>query len=155
MASPLTTPATKSALQIISSADLSPTEHLLLNHFIEGAVDPDLAAQYLISRIDFQHDPEFCLRRFKQDWKKLAARCWLMRLTRSASLTFPVTTCDPVPKRLDTLVRRRDHPSYSWPRNQLFERGPVLAAEPAYIVPPSLLQNLGSAEEVGDDTASR
>jgi hypothetical protein len=68
---------TNTALEIISSANLSPTEHLLLNHFIEGAVDSELAARYLISTIGqgTQHDTEIRLRHFKQDWRKLVTRC--------------------------------------------------------------------------------
>jgi hypothetical protein len=34
-------------LEIISAANLSPTEHLLLKHFIEAAVDPELAVNFL------------------------------------------------------------------------------------------------------------
>lgn len=69
--------ATNSALKIIFSADLSPTEHLILKHFIEGAVDSERAAQYLIAATDqgTQHDTEVRLRHFKQDWRKLVTRC--------------------------------------------------------------------------------
>lgn len=40
------------ALELISLARLEPTEHLLLKQFVEGAVDPDRAAQYLLSNIN-------------------------------------------------------------------------------------------------------
>lgn len=65
------------AQEVISSANLSPTEHLILKHFIEKAVDPDLAAQYLMSRVhrDVEAGVEACLRRFKQDWRKLVSKC--------------------------------------------------------------------------------
>lgn len=65
------------ALETISSAHLSPTEHLLLKHFIEKAVDPDLAAQYLMSRVhrDVDAEVEACLRSFKQDWREVVSRC--------------------------------------------------------------------------------
>lgn len=65
------------ALEVISSANLSPTEHLLLEHFVERAVDPDLAAQYLMSRVhrDVGAGVEACLRSFKQDWRNLASKC--------------------------------------------------------------------------------
>jgi hypothetical protein len=63
------------ALELISSANLRPTEHQLLKHFIEGAVDSELAAQYLLSRTSqsAQHI-ETCLRNFKQDWRDLVMR---------------------------------------------------------------------------------
>lgn len=65
------------ALEVISSACLSPTEHLLLKHFVEKAVDPDLAAQYLMSRLhpDEEQSSEASLRSFKQDWRDLVSRC--------------------------------------------------------------------------------
>lgn len=65
------------ALEVISSANLTPTEHLLLGHFIEKAVEPDLAARYLMSRVHRDRDlgVEASLRSFKQDWRKLVSRC--------------------------------------------------------------------------------
>lgn len=67
---------TNTALEIISSANLSPTEHLLLKNFINGAVDSELAANYLLSRTiqDSQRDIEISLRDFKNDWRKLVTR---------------------------------------------------------------------------------
>jgi hypothetical protein len=65
------------ALEVISSTNLSPTEHLILKHFVEKAVDPDLAAQYLMSRVhrDVCAEVEACLRSFMQDWRDLASKC--------------------------------------------------------------------------------
>ena len=65
------------ALEDISSANLSPTEHLLLEHFVERAVEPDLAAQYFISRIhgDAGAGVEASLRSFKHDWRNLVSKC--------------------------------------------------------------------------------
>lgn len=40
------------SLELISLARLEPTEHLLLKQFVEGAVDPERAAQYLLSNIN-------------------------------------------------------------------------------------------------------
>lgn len=67
---------TDKALAIISSANLSPTEHLLLKGFINEAVDSEISAKYLISRTiqDNQGDIEASLRDFKNDWRKLATR---------------------------------------------------------------------------------
>jgi hypothetical protein len=63
-------------LEIVSSANLSPTEHLILKNFINDAVDSELAAKYLLSRIvqDSQRDIEISLRDFKKDWRKLVTR---------------------------------------------------------------------------------
>lgn len=68
---------TNTALEIISSANLSPTEHLLLTHFVDGAVDSVLAATYLISRMkqDHERDVETALNHFKKDWRTLVTRC--------------------------------------------------------------------------------
>ncbi|OJJ45997.1 hypothetical protein ASPZODRAFT_167030 [Penicilliopsis zonata CBS 506.65] len=118
------------ALEMISSASLSPTEHLLLNHFVERAVDPDLAAQYLVSRVSRETGAgvkvEACLRSFKQDLRNLASK---------------VTTFDPIPEHLDTLVRRRDGPSCCM-TTKLKEGGSFGAVESAYIIPPSMIKNL-------------
>lgn len=64
------------ALEVISSMNLFPTEHLILKHFVERAVDPDLAAEYLMLRAhrDVGAGLEACLRSFKQDWRNLASK---------------------------------------------------------------------------------
>ncbi|KAF7589418.1 hypothetical protein BBP40_004322 [Aspergillus hancockii] len=69
----------------ISSADLSSPEHLILKHFIENAVDPELAAQYLLSRINQCEDVEACHHAFKHDWRRLE---------------YKLTSFDPVPEHL-------------------------------------------------------
>lgn len=51
---------------------VSPTEHLLLRHFIEGAVHPDKAAGYLLSIVHAsQGQVEYSLRQLKQEWRHL------------------------------------------------------------------------------------
>jgi hypothetical protein len=69
----------KAALDLISSANVSPTEHLLLKHFVENAVDSERAALYLVSRIGqgqgADHNAEVNLSDFKQDWRKLLTKC--------------------------------------------------------------------------------
>lgn len=62
---------TSTVLEIISSVDLSPTEHLLLKHFVKGAVDPASAAEFLQSKLPHSDDVEPALRAFKQDWRRL------------------------------------------------------------------------------------
>lgn len=76
--------ATSAVLETISSADLEPTEHLLLKHFIEGADDPELAARYLNSRLSQSENVAACLRSFKQDWRRLVFKC-----KHNSSLSFP------------------------------------------------------------------
>jgi hypothetical protein len=66
------------ALETITSADLSPTEHLILKHFIESAVDPEAAAQYLLGRTwDTTDSVGNSLRNFKRQWRRLASRCMI------------------------------------------------------------------------------
>ena len=58
---------------LIESAQLMPTEHLLLKAFLDGAVDPELAAGYVLQ--EASHHParaiEDALRDFKQEWRRL------------------------------------------------------------------------------------
>lgn len=58
-------------LDIIASAELCPTEHLLLRHFVETAVDSESAARYLHARIGAGEDQETSLRSFKTNWRRL------------------------------------------------------------------------------------
>ena len=85
-------------LEVISSADLTPTEHLLLKQFVEKAVDPELAAQYLMSRLhlDEEQSSETSLRSFKQDWRSLVSRCKnhgiIWRISKIRELSVPSGT---------------------------------------------------------------
>ncbi|KAL1982490.1 hypothetical protein VTN96DRAFT_1281 [Rasamsonia emersonii] len=125
---------TQTALDLISSADLTPTEHLLLKHFVESAVDSERAARYLLSRVSqsdgAEDDTESSLRHFKRDLRKLITR---------------LTKFDKIPKYISTLVRSRDGPRCFITKN---EHGPEKSTvETAYVIPPSLLHNLESEEE--------
>ncbi|TGO40517.1 hypothetical protein BHYA_0036g00500 [Botrytis hyacinthi] len=120
----------------ISAADLSPTEHLLLKHFIEEAVEPELAAQFMKSIIDRDsNDVEENLRQFKKDWRKLASR---------------LTVVEPISKPLDALVRERDGPYCTM---SMFREGntrPVpTPVESAHVIPPSFLRDIESSAEEG------
>ena len=66
-----------STLDLITSAKLTPTEHLLLKGFLTEAVDPEYAAQYISQRIEGRGDRniEEALRELKQDWKQLVLKC--------------------------------------------------------------------------------
>ena len=63
-------------LDLIRAADLTPTEHLLLEKFVHDAVDPTMAAQYLEARLTNKgtDDVETCLRQFKREWRQLTMR---------------------------------------------------------------------------------
>lgn len=63
----------QAALDLITSSSLSPTEHLILKHFVEAAVDPDTAANYLISQTS-KDNLEDSFREFKRQWRILATR---------------------------------------------------------------------------------
>ncbi|KAL2856778.1 kinase-like domain-containing protein [Aspergillus pseudodeflectus] len=119
------------ALETITSADLSPTEHLILKHFIESAVDPEAAAQYLFGRTrDTTDSVGNSLRNFKRQWRRLASRL----------LVF-----DRIPQHVRDLAFERDgrdfafrvHPSHV----------PGSNVEPAYVIPPSMIAGLDPAKD--------
>ena len=117
----------KEALDIVLAADCSPTEHKIFTHFVEGAVDSELAAEYLISRVT-PGDTTENLRCFKQEWKALASL---------------MTKKNPISGDSIDLVRRRDGPCC------FFTKGKPAAATPveeAHVIPPSFLQDVESGE---------
>ncbi|TGO29117.1 hypothetical protein BPAE_0018g00020 [Botrytis paeoniae] len=118
----------------ISAADLSPTEHSLLKHFIKEAVEPKLAAQFIQSIIDRdKNNIENNLRRFKRDWRKLASR---------------LTVVEPISKPLDASVRERDGPYCTMSMFRENNTRPVpRPVESAHVMPPSFLRDIESAEE--------
>ncbi|QKX58646.1 uncharacterized protein TRUGW13939_05773 [Talaromyces rugulosus] len=124
--------STTAALEIISSTSLSPTEHLILKNFINEAADSELAANYLLSRIarDTPLDTEISLRDFKKNWRRLATL---------------ISGLDPVSKQLGASVRLRDGPRCSITKDA--RGGSVVTAELAYVVPPSMLHEIETAEE--------
>ncbi|KAJ5701990.1 hypothetical protein N7488_009538 [Penicillium malachiteum] len=131
-------------LKIISSANLSPNEHLLLRDFIQRALDRDFAAKYVLYRIQPATGVEVSLRSFKQDWRNLISNS-----------DYAVKNIDEVPGDLDRLVRRRDGPGCCMTDNLRLSKKPlaeqsipVEAVQPAYIIPPSILQNDGASLEI-------
>jgi hypothetical protein len=69
----------QAALELIRASDLSPTEHLILEHFIESADEPEVAAQYLHSKIQAPVDNvESSLRQFLEEWRSLVSRSKFM-----------------------------------------------------------------------------
>ncbi|OBT42398.1 hypothetical protein VE00_06040 [Pseudogymnoascus sp. WSF 3629] len=122
------------ALELISLARLEPTEHLLLRQFIEGAVDPERAAQYLLYNINKSphQDVETSLRCFKKDLR---------------DLVMTLTVLDPVPVVLDELVRHRDGPYCSISSIDPPKKGIVSMSETAYIIPPFMFHSIDLAED--------
>ncbi|KAJ5701006.1 hypothetical protein N7493_012052 [Penicillium malachiteum] len=107
-------------LKVISSANLSPNEHLLLRNFRERALDPEFAAKYDLSRIQTGAGAEVSLRSFKQDWRNLISN---------------LKNIDEVPEDLDRLVRRRDGSG-------------CCMTDTTYIIPPSILRNDSASLEI-------
>ncbi|CEL08667.1 hypothetical protein ASPCAL11814 [Aspergillus calidoustus] len=69
----------QAALELIRASDLSPTEHLILEHFVESADEPEAAAQYLQSRNQAPvGNVESSLRQFLEEWRSLVSRSKFM-----------------------------------------------------------------------------
>lgn len=65
------------AISLIRSAHLSVAEHKILSFFIEDAVDPKSAAEYLLKRVPNTGNiwgAEQSLRQFKDDWRQLTEK---------------------------------------------------------------------------------
>ncbi|KAL2867550.1 uncharacterized protein BJX67DRAFT_371892 [Aspergillus lucknowensis] len=121
----------QSAVEIITKSELSPTEHLILKHFVESAVDPETAAKYIISRTQTTRDGvEESLREFKGQWRLLATR---------------LTVVDPIPREIPDLVLQRDGPDFTmgWRPGHI----PGSVVERAHIIPPSMIHDLELVEE--------
>ncbi|KAF7887579.1 hypothetical protein EAF00_009873 [Botryotinia globosa] len=117
-----------------SAAELSPTEHLLLKHFIKEAAEPKLAAQFIQSIVDQdKNNVENNLREFKKYWRKLASR---------------LKVVEPISKSLDALVRERDGPYCTMSMLREGNTRPVpTPVESAHVIPPSFLRDIESAAE--------
>ncbi|CAI7593067.1 unnamed protein product [Penicillium pancosmium] len=63
-------------LQLIESAQLTPTEHSIWRAFLNEAVDPEYAAQYIWGKIHDQPDrpAEQALWELKLDWKRVVTK---------------------------------------------------------------------------------
>ncbi|KAJ0413942.1 kinase-like protein [Aspergillus carlsbadensis] len=119
------------ALEAISSADFSPTEHLILKHFVESAVDPETAAQYLLSRSRATTDTaENSLRDFKRQWRQLATK---------------LKAFDRMPQHIKDLAFERDGRDFAFRAHPSHVAGSNV--EPAYVIPPSMIMDLDPAED--------
>jgi len=64
-------------IQLIESARLTPTEHTIWRTFLNEAVNPEYAAQYIWERVHdcFGRPPEQVLQELKLDWKRVVTKC--------------------------------------------------------------------------------
>jgi hypothetical protein len=63
--------------QLIESAPLTPTEHLIWKAFLDEAVDREYAAHYIWNKIHDHSGPptEQILRELKLEWKQVVTKC--------------------------------------------------------------------------------
>ncbi|KAF7895458.1 uncharacterized protein EAF01_009420 [Botrytis porri] len=126
--------ASDHAREIISTSNLSPNKHLLLRHFIEGAVNSDSAVNYLTSILNLNQDVEPQLIRFLLDWRKLAER---------------LITFDSVPRRFEDMLHERDGPRCSL--TNMRHKDSTVPMESAHVIPSTMLDGIELANEVGYD----
>ncbi|KAK2823874.1 hypothetical protein FQN49_007532 [Arthroderma sp. PD_2] len=121
----------QTVLDVILAARLTPTEHLLLERYLDEAVDPDYAARYLLQRLN-DGDPyrgsEAALRDFKQDWKRLVSK---------------FTKRDEISLQAESLLKRRDNLNCCCMVNsrERVDNKATFQVEPAWIIPPTLFDD--------------
>ncbi|KAL2846155.1 kinase-like domain-containing protein [Aspergillus pseudoustus] len=116
------------ARDMISTTHLSPTEHLILAHFLDSANDSETAARYLLSQTQGTQPSQDLLRRFISRWRNLVTR----------------TAFDPISNDTKYLVFERDGEGFAMRIRP--SHVPNSNAEPAYVIPPTMFQGLDSAE---------
>ncbi|KKZ68518.1 hypothetical protein EMCG_05802 [[Emmonsia] crescens] len=110
------------ALSAIRSANLTPTEHLLLSEFVNQAVDTERAARYVLYWIESScQTVEEALRSLKHDWKRLVTR---------------FTAAVEVPISMEALARHRD--GFYCSMEQDKAEGVPAQVEPAHIISPTV-----------------
>ncbi|KFY11324.1 hypothetical protein V491_07258 [Pseudogymnoascus sp. VKM F-3775] len=117
------------AIAAIKTADLTPTEHLILRDFVKEAYEPSLAARVVLDRISDDGRPvEETLRVLKEDWHGLVG----------------IISCPaPFDAHLKDLVGRRDQFRY---RVTPATHQQLDAPEPTFTIPPTLSQLVGDKE---------
>ncbi|KAF5875183.1 uncharacterized protein Bfra_003636 [Botrytis fragariae] len=120
----------------ISAADLSPTEHLLLKHFIKEAVELKLTAQFINSIIDRDsNNKEDSLRRLKK-----IGGSWVAGV---------ITVVEPISEPLDALDRERDGPYCTMSMFQESNTRPVpTSVEPMHVRLLRILETFVSTSNV-------
>ncbi|RAL11824.1 kinase-like protein [Aspergillus homomorphus CBS 101889] len=121
----------QAALEMINTADLSSTEHLLLRNLVNSAVYPEDTARLITSTIETSNcSVETSLREVKRQWRKLASR---------------LMASDKIPQALQDLAFERDGRDFTMRRGPSHVPGSKI--EPAFIVPPSMIHDLESVEQ--------
>ncbi|EFR00557.1 serine/threonine protein kinase [Nannizzia gypsea CBS 118893] len=114
------------ALDTVRSAALTPTEHLLLERFLDLAEDPECAARYLLQKVkeNPNRSVEASLGEVKEDWRQL--------VTKS-------TKREAIPLPLQCLLKRRDVQNCCCMVNhrERLDVNATFDVEPTWIIPPS------------------
>ncbi|GIJ98601.1 hypothetical protein Aspvir_000719 [Aspergillus viridinutans] len=115
-------------IRLIESTQLTPTEHSIWRAFLDEAVDPDYAAQYIWERI---HDrsgrpPEQVLRELKLHWKRVVTK-----LARR----------DQVSSEARTLVEARDDSHCFMLCRKPSDPSVCVRFDHAWVIPPSLFDD--------------
>ncbi|KAL4883037.1 kinase-like protein [Aspergillus karnatakaensis] len=113
--------ASNLARDIVFGADLSPTEHLILEHFLEKATDPETAAHHLLSQTTFTE-------------------------SRERTLVSQISAFDSISDDTRDRVFERDGEGFAM--RMYPSHVPDSDVKPAYVIPPSTFQGLESAENV-------
>ncbi|KAF2490044.1 hypothetical protein BU16DRAFT_518730 [Lophium mytilinum] len=129
---PRTSKVVDAAVAAIMSAQLTPTEHLLLKDLVANAVDADQVARYILGLIEQNSDQstDNVLRSLKRDWRRLATK---------------LTGVPEVPPKLQTLLPLRDGPHCSLTEGS--DHSVSNQMEPAYIIPPTVFEDPDMASE--------
>lgn len=64
-------------LRLIESARLTPAEHMIWRAFLNEAIDPEYAAQYIWQKLNDRggRPPEEVLGELKLEWKQVLTKC--------------------------------------------------------------------------------
>lgn len=64
-------------IRLIETAPLTPAEHSIWRAFLDEAVNPEYAAQYIWERVHNRsgRPPEQILQELKLDWKRVVTKC--------------------------------------------------------------------------------
>ncbi|KAF7163167.1 hypothetical protein CNMCM5623_008237 [Aspergillus felis] len=116
------------SIRLIESTQLTPTEHSIWRAFLDEAVDPEYAAQYIWERV---HDrsgrpPEQVLQELKLDWKRVVTK-----LPRR----------DQVSSEARTLVEARDDSHCFMLRQKPSDPSACVRFDHAWVIPPSLFDD--------------
>ncbi|GFF30536.1 LOW QUALITY PROTEIN: hypothetical protein IFM46972_02947 [Aspergillus udagawae] len=97
-------------IRLIESTQLTATEHSIWRAFLDEAVDPEYAAQYIWERIHDRpsHPPEQVLHELKLDWKRVVTKFQTERAPISPPAVESVARRDQVSSDARTGVEARD-----------------------------------------------